>query len=633
MPRAFVCTDGVLIVDHLLRIALTRAYSERVPRPRQSFSHRVLISQLALVVVTLALVTGAFAWIGARTVTEVTETKALATARTLAIDPDVRQAATEATAEHAETPDDEIVSALLDITDDLRDRSGISFAVITDDRGIRLTHPDRSKIGHRVSTSPAEALAGRESVSHESGTLGETVRAKVPIHSSADDETVVGEVSVGIYASILDADVRRELVLLGTVAVVALALAGIVSVMLGRRLRRATLGVGPEELAEMARDQGAVLRGLDDGVLGFDSEGRLTLSNSNAEELLGLPSAGDDRSASSIDVPEQITAMVDEAPAEGALRRRITIGERILLATVVRVQRDGVPVGGVVTLRDETQMLTMARQLESVTAMARALRTQRHEFANRLHTVLGLVDTGATDEAHTYLASLLGTGPITTPVENIELLSDVYLRAVLEAKGTTAAEAGVSLAVTPDSLTMGTVRDPESVTLILGNLIDNAVRAAVAARRPPEEGNRVEVQLLSSGPELHAVVTDTGDGIDGDVEERIFDEGFSTAAAASAQDYGVGLTTGTGTGDGHGLGIGLALSRRVAESEGGRVWLIDGHDPELGGASFGMRLPEALDETPPHGDTPAHGDMPVHGDSPAHGDMPPHSDSQQSEER
>src|SRR5699024_4584126 len=358
-----------------------------------------------------------------------------------------------------------------------------------------------------------------------------------------------------------------------------------------------------EELAEMARDQGAVLRGLDDGVLGFDSDGRLTLSNSNAEELLGLPSAGDDRSASSIDVPEQITAMVDEAPAEGALRRRITIGERILLATVVRVQRDGVPVGGVVTLRDETQMLTMARQLESVTAMARALRTQRHEFANRLHTVLGLVETGATDEAHTYLASLLGTGPITTPVENIELLSDVYLRAVLEAKGTTAAEAGVSLAVTPDSLTMGTVRDPESVTLILGNLIDNAV------------------------------VTAPGGGIAGDREGRCYGEGFSAAAAASAQDYGVGLTTGTGTGDGHGLGIGLALSRRVAESEGGRVWLIEGHDPDFGGSSFGMRLPEALDETPPHGDTPAHGDMPVHGDSPAHGDMPPHSDSQQSEER
>src|SRR5699024_12669331 len=122
--------------------------------------------------------------------------------------------------------------------------------------------------------------------------------------------------------------------------------------------------------------------------------------------------------------------------------------------------------------RVDTPLLTRARHRDPLTAMARALRAQRHEFATRLHTVLALVGTGATDEAHTCLASLLGTGPITTPVENIELLSDVYLRAVLEAKGTTAAEAGVSLAVTPDSLTMGTVRDPESVTLILGNLID-----------------------------------------------------------------------------------------------------------------------------------------------------------------
>ncbi|MGO3066327.1 MAG: ATP-binding protein [Brevibacterium linens] len=605
-----------------------------MPRPHRSFSRRVLISQLALVIVILTLITGVFAWMGARTVTEVTETKALSTARTLAIDPDVRAAATQASAEHAAEPDEQLVTSMLKITDDLRDRSGITFAVITDDRGIRLTHPDRSKIGHKVSTSPDEALAGRENVSHDSGTLGETVRAKVPIYSSEDGETVVGEVSVGIFASVLDADVRRELILLGTVAVFALALGGVVSVMLGRRLRRETLGVGPEELAEMARDQGAVLHGLDDGVLGFDTNGKLTLSNSNAKELLGAASvkhvdhangtvdangaaasAGDsDRELAAVsdeelvNVPDEITALMADAPADGALRRRITIGDRILLATAVRVQRDGVSVGGVVTLRDETQMLTMARQLESVTAMARALRTQRHEFANRLHTVLGLVDTGATDEAHTYLSSLLGTGPITTPVEDIDLISDPYLRAVLEAKGTTAAEAGVTLAVTPDSLAVGAVRDPEAVTLILGNLIDNAVRAAVAGQRYAGDGGRVEVEVLSSGTELHAVVTDTGDGIDDEVAGRIFDEGFTTSTAASAPDFGIGLTTGTGTGDGHGLGIGLALCRRVAQKGGGEVWLIDGHDPDLGGASFGVRLPDALDDPDGAGDDGDDGD-------------------------
>lgn len=582
----------------------------RVTRPRRPFSRRVLLSQLAVIVITLALVTAAFSWVGAQTVTEVTETKALATARTLAIDPDVRAAATEVSATHEDPLDPEVVAAMLAITDDLRDRSGIDFAVITDDRGIRLTHPDRSNIGKRVSTSPDEALAGRENISHERGTLGETVRAKVPIYSSDDEKTVVGQVSVGIYASVLDADLRRELLILGSVAVLALAIGVIAALMLGRRLRRETLGIGPEELAEMARDQGAVLRGLDDGILAFSSTGELTLSNAMADELLAgaVPSAEatpavpaeatpamSTEATSSVTVPAEIETMMAEAPEQGALRRRITLGDRILLATAVRVQRGGVAVGGVVTLRDETQMLTMARQLESVTAMAQALRTQRHEFANRLHTVLGLVDTGATDEAHSYLSKILGTGPIAAPVEDIDLVSDPYLRALIEAKATTAAEVGVALLVTPDSLALGLVRDPEAVTLILGNLIDNAVRAAVRAAAPDE--GRITVQLLSSGSELHAVVTDTGSGVDEDDEERIFDEGFSTASArgGSARDVPAGAFDHEADAE-HGHGIGLALSRRVATRHGGRVWLIDGHDPELGGASFGMVLPDALDQ-------------------------------------
>ncbi|WP_257930111.1 MULTISPECIES: ATP-binding protein [unclassified Brevibacterium] len=592
-----------------------------MPRPSRSFSRRVLFSQLAVIVVTLALVTGVFAWMGARSVTEVTETKALATARTLAIDPDVRKASTDASAQPAGEADDAITTPLLEITDDLRDSSGIVFAVITDDRGIRLSHPDQDNIGKRVSTSPDDALAGRESVTHERGTLGETVRAKVPIFSSTDDETVVGEVSVGIHASVLDADLRREFLVLGSVAVLALAIGVIASLALGRRLRRETLGVGPEELAEMARDQGAVLRGLDDGVLAFSSSGVPTLTNSTAEQLLGISHvdrddddddhdrfAGTNRGAGTdvtvsasggsttgprAEVPEVIRNMMVEAPDHGALRRRVTVGDRILLATAVRVSRDGVSVGGVVTLRDETQVLTMARQLESVTSMARALRTQRHEFANRLHTVLGLVDTGATDEARNYLATILRTGPITTPVEGIEVITDPYLRALLEAKGTTAAEVGVSLAVTPDSLVLGRVNEPEDVTLILGNLIDNAVRAVVTQAsgkavesaegvdRVAEVFGRVEVTLLGSGPELHAVVTDSGGGVDEKDAESIFDEGTSSADGLDSD---------------HGHGIGLALCRRTARRHGGRVWLLAGHDPDLGGAGFGMHLSDVLSD-------------------------------------
>lgn len=137
----------------------------------------------------------------------------------------------------------------------VQERTGALFVVVTDDRGVRLAHPDRAELGRMVSTSPADVLAGRETVSWATGTLGESARAKVPVYATATDATdghrasrpdrrVVGEASVGFARDRVENTLVEDSVPVVGAALAALALAAVASVLIHRRLVRLTPG-GP----------------------------------------------------------------------------------------------------------------------------------------------------------------------------------------------------------------------------------------------------------------------------------------------------------------------------------------------------------------------------------------------------
>ncbi|RIJ01606.1 histidine kinase, partial [Clavibacter michiganensis subsp. insidiosus] len=179
-----------------------------------------------------------------------------------------------------------------------------------------------------------------------------------------------------------------------------------------------------------------------------------------------------------------------------------------LFVDVARVARDGRDLGTVMVLRDETDIEAMSRRLTAVTAMSTALRVQRHEFANRLHVVRGLVATGRVGEADSYLAGVLEQGPVAFPTVDAGLVDEPYLQAFLGAKAMEAEERGVALRVGPGTLVRGFLVRPEEVTTVLGNLVDNAVHAAVRGSRADRW---VEVEALDDGADLHLVVSDSGD--------------------------------------------------------------------------------------------------------------------------
>ena len=443
----------------------------------------------------------------------------------------------------------------------VRRRTSALYVVITDDNGVRYSHTNPANIGERVSTSPDAALAGHEVAVVERGTLGLSARGKVPLRST--DGRVVGEVSVGISMAAVNSRTWNLVMVLGLIGLGALAVGVTGAVLLGRRLRRSTLGLQPEEMADLLREHAAVLGGVRDGVLAVDSAGRITVANAEATRLIGVePQRG--RTPEEAGLPRIVQQLIDqEPPPTGSV---CVLGDRVVVVHRLPVERDGRSLGNVLTLRDRSDLDEVARELEVTRALTDALRAQAHEHRNRLHALGGMLHLGRVDRARDYLEELEYAA---TWVPGVE---DSYLAGLLAAKSAVASEAGVRLDIAPSTYVDGTLTTPLDVVTVLANLLDNAIRAAAAGGRPP----RVEVSLLSDGNDLLMHVTDSGCGVPPELVDAVFGHGITTKVTDVA-DHGIGLT----------------LARHTARMHGGDIVLVDvgGEDH---GAVFAARMVDVV---------------------------------------
>jgi two-component system CitB family sensor kinase len=535
------------------------------------FATRLLLVQLATVTAVVAICALVFGWLGVRQLREESEAAALNIARTVAEEPDVKALVAEFSADPG-TPDaaDLRDGPLQQIAADVADRTDALFVVITDDHGIRLAHPTEALLGQVVSTPFAEVLEGNEVVDWQTGTLGESARAKVPVYAEGG-EVAVGEVSVGFErASVFD-DLPALIATILIAAVGGLALATLATLLLRRRFERLTLGLQPEELVALVQNQAAVLEGVGDGVMAVDPDGIVRVCNEAAERMLGLD-APVGRRFDGLGLPDAVRSAV----REGRSGVEAVVGDRVLYLDTRPVLRDARPLGEIVVLRDRTDVEALAGRLETVRAMTEALRVQRHEFANRLHVAAGLIDADRVHEARAFLGDLTERGAVDFGVAGLERVPDAFLQSLLGATAAAARERGVTLRISDDTLLLGEVVEAEDVAAILGNLVDNAVTAAVAGAEP----GWVEIALLGDGDDLVVTVSDSGAGI-------------RPAAAGPFTRVGPRESDARDEGAVHGHGFGLPLSRDLARRHGGDVWLIDAGG-EGSGAVFGARLPGAL---------------------------------------
>ncbi|WP_351229301.1 sensor histidine kinase [Streptomyces sp. NPDC002133] len=443
----------------------------------------------------------------------------------------------------------------------IRRTAGAEYVVVMDTRGVRWSHTDPGQIGRVVSTDPSQPLAGRHVMEIDNGTLGRSARGKVPLRD--DRGRIVGAVSVGIEYDSVRGRLLAAIPGLLAYAGGALAVGALAAYMISRRLQRQTHDLAFSDISALLAEREAMLHGIREGVVALDGAGRIRLMNDEAQRLLGLG-------------PEAAGQPLDEVLGTGrttdVLAGRVTgedlvtvRGHRVLIANRMPTD-DG---GAVATLRDRTELEQLGRELDSTRGLIDALRAQDHEHANRMHTLLGLLELEMHEEAVDFVTGVVGVHRATAE-QVTEKIHDPLLASLLVGKATVAAERGVSLRIAPGTLLPDRLVDPRGLVTVVGNLVDNALDAAAGSDDP-----RIEIELRGEGRTVVLRVSDSGPGVPAEQRELIFTEGWSTKELPA-----------------HGKrGLGLALVRRFAERQGGsaRAGAAMGR-----GAEFTVVLPEAL---------------------------------------
>ncbi|MFI5828840.1 ATP-binding protein [Streptomyces sp. NPDC051578] len=557
----------------------------RLPRPPRSLAGQLFAMQVLLVAVVV-VGCAVFAYASARGQAEdAARRQAGAVARAVADSPSVREAVRGAG--RGSDPS----AALQPYAQRVRADSGVAFVTIMAPDGRRWTHPDPRRIGEPFMGNTAPALRGETFSETYTGTLGPSIRVVTPL---LDDGRVVGMVSAGITVRAISARLAEQLTALAWVAAAALALGGAGTYVVNARLRRHTHGMNAGELSRMYDYHQAALHGVREGLLMLDGRRRITLINDAGRELLGLAGEVRGTGAADLGLPAPLTgALLADRPRVDELH---LTADRVLVVNSSPVAGGGRR-GTVVTLRDHTELQVLTGELDHERGFTQALRSQAHEAANRLHTVVSLIGLGRVEEAVEFATAELELAQALTD-EVVTAVGEPVLVALLLGKAAQAHERGVELVVTPDS--SGADGGPGSppardLVTVLGNLLDNAVDALTGV-----PGGRVQVTVRSDGRTLLIRVADNGPGLPEGAAADVFRRGWS------------------GKGDGRGLG--LALVRQVAHRHGGTAEAVQG--PQ-GGAVFTVTLPLGPAEMPP----PSAGEAPppsaAEAPPPSAGEAPP----------
>ncbi len=449
----------------------------------------------------------------------------------------------------------------------VRKATGARFVVVGDHEGRRYSHPVPERIGKLMvgGDNPRALERGEAYVSKAVGTLGPSMRGKVPIF--ANSGKVIGVVSVGYLQETVESVTEGYLqrVLLWVFGLFLLG--GIGTWLIARNVKQSIFGLEPVEIARLFRERNAILDSIREGVVAINDKGQVTMLDHEAAKILKIPpESGIGTSIESI-LPQ--TRMLEVLKSgEEQFDQEMIIGGIEVIVNRVPIWQNGRVAGVVSSFRRKDEIDRMAQELTQIQEYSEVLRTQTHEYSNKLHTLAGLIQLGSHQEALDLIGretsgyqELLGTLAETVP--------EPLLSAIILGKYNRAQELRIIFQLDPESRMIDIPKkiNREKIVTILGNLLENALEAA----QENTSGKRtVLLSMTDFGNDLIFEVEDSGSGIEDESVDLSLQHGFTTKS-------------------GTGRGIGLSLVHENLKYLGGHLTVVRS---SLGGMRFTIYIPK-----------------------------------------
>ena len=452
------------------------------------------------------------------------------------------------------------------LAEKIREEVGAEFIVIGNRDGIRFSHPKPDRLGKKmVGGDNAPALERGESyVSRAVGTLGPSIRGKVPIFDESGG--IVGVVSVGYLQENVRVIIHDHQLKVGVLVGVLVVFGILGAVSISNRFKRAIFDLEPDQIARLLTERETIIDSIREGVVAIDRHANVTVVNRQAIVILGK------------DSESQIIGQPIKDVLPGAkLSRILSGGEQrhdqelevngtiMLINTVPMIEQDTI-IGAVASFRRRDELDILAKQFSQVKEYSEMLRAQTHEYSNKLHTIAGLIQIDHDKEALELISQETAgyQGLIAFLAKAVPF---PVLAAFILGKYNHAQELRIEFEIDPDSQLKDVPSElsREKLVTILGNLLDNAFDAALQG----EHQAKVKLSMTDVSNDLVFEVEDSGAGVPAEKSEQIFERGFTTKQ--------------------NDRGHGLYLARKALRDLGGQITLSDS---DLGGALFSVFIPK-----------------------------------------